>query len=231
MDRRQAERVFEHFGSHLRGGDTTELRSAWISLARRYHVRSIPGDPNERAMAEINAAYDILKRDRAAASGCALTKDDPRIRGVCAWAWAGHPGGSAPPPNDHIELLDERDANFVKRRLWQLSDGSKEQWTIWSFDGRRFVAPLHVYGSQRLFDEMARMAVRYSRVGFRRPRAIFVQKLGAAWSKLLLIHADGAPVAALPFLYGSGATPAKDQAFINRLPSMLDDLKQAASRG
>ncbi len=230
MDRQQALLVFEQFGSRLRGADAGELRTAWITLARRYHMRAIEGSRNERAMAEINAAYEVLKRTQVRAAGSVLTNNDPRIQGVCTWAWAGHPGGSAPPPSDHIEALDERDANFVKRQLWQLSDGSKEAWTLWAFDGRRFMAPLNAYSSARLFDEMAQLALRYARVGFRRPRAIFVQKFGAGWSRILLIHADGMPFAGQPFLYDGGAGPSKDQAFVARLPSLLDDLTGVASR-
>lgn len=230
MDRQQALLVFEQFGGRLHGADVGELRTAWISLARRYHVRAIEGSRDERVMAEINAAYEVLKRTQARAAGRDLTGNDPRIRGVCAWAWAGHPGGSAPPPSDHIEALDERDANFVKRRLWQLSEGSKEVWTMWAFDGRRFMAPLNAYSSARLFDDMAQLTLRYARIGFRRPRAIFVQKSGAGGSRILLIHADGMPFAGQPFLYDGVAGPSKDQAFVARLPSLLDDITGVASR-
>jgi hypothetical protein len=181
-------------------------------------------------MAEINAAYEVRKHIQKAANGSALTSSDPRIRGVCAWAWAGHSGGSAPPPDDRIDLLDDRDANSVKWWLWQISDAPKDVWTIWSFDGRRFMAPLHVYSLPRLFDEMARTALCCSRIAFRRPSAIFVQKFGAGWSRLLLIHADGIAVAGLPVVYDGGTMPSRDQAFVGRLPSLLDDLREAASR-
>ncbi|MES2713434.1 MAG: hypothetical protein V4653_17780 [Pseudomonadota bacterium] len=230
MDRQEALHVFNRFGSQLSADDNGGVREAWISLARRYHARATEDRTNERAMAEINAAYEVLKRTQAGASGVALTLNDPRIRGVCVWAWAGHPGGAATAPSDRIEMLDERDPNFVKRALWLLSDRSKEEWTIWSFDGRRFMAPLTVYSNSRLLAEMARMALRFSRVGFRRPRAIFVQKAGSTWSRLMLVHADGNAFPGVPFNFDGGTVPSRDQAFVGRLPAMLDDLQKVGAR-
>jgi len=190
MNIRQAREIFAKFGAHLRSDDVVELRHAWIMLAKQYHVRAARDDTHERAMAEINAAYDLLKANPEKAKSGGVTTDDPRIRGVCVWAWAGH-SGTGLPPSDRIETADERDINYVKRRIWQLSGHSKEQWSIWSFDGRRFMPPLAVYGTRSIFDQMAGLALQCTRVGFRRPRAVFVQKLGLDWPNLLLIHSDG----------------------------------------
>jgi hypothetical protein len=176
-------------------------------------------------MAEINAAYDVLKRALDRVGGSGVADADPRWQGVCVWAWAGHPGGTAPSPDDRIGQTDDRDRNFVKRRLWLLSDRSQEEWTIWPFDGRRFMEPLTVYGCRQAFEEMARAALRFSRVGFRRPRAIFVQQRGDAWADLLLLHSDGVARAALPFRHQGGNSPGRDQVFVNTLPARLDRIR------
>lgn len=217
--------VFERFGARLSGSCPVELRRAWIRLAWQFHARTAGIGADQRAMAEINAAHDVLRRALDPARGGRITDGDPRRLGICVWAWAGHPGGTAPPPDDRIEQADDRDRNFVKRRIWLLSGDAREQWTIWPFDGRRFMEPLTVYGCRQAFEEMARAALRFSRVGFRRPRAIFVQQRGDAWADLLLLHSDGVARAALPFRHQGGNSPGRDQVFVNTLPARLDRIR------
>ena len=229
MDRQRALHVFERFGQKVHGDDQARLRSAWIMLAKQFHRRVADDCSNERAMAEINAAHDVLKHEMASARERQASAADPRRHGICVWAWAGHPGDGAPLPNDRIEVPDERDFNFVRRRAWQLSGGSTEEWTLWGFDGHRFLAPHTVYGSRQIFPELARMALIALRIGFRRPRGIFVQKFGEAWSELLLLHADGAAFPATPFKHNGRSAPTEDPAFVDRLPAMLSELHRSQS--
>ncbi|MBX6745836.1 MAG: hypothetical protein IRY87_27715 [Acetobacteraceae bacterium] len=217
--------VFERFGARLSGNCPVELRRAWIRLAWQYHAGSSANGAGQRAMAEINAAHDVLRHALDPVRGSRISARDPRRQGICIWAWAGHPGGAAPLPNDRIEQADDRDRNFVKRRIWLLSDGSQEEWTIWPFDGRRFMEPLTVYGCRQVFDEMARAALRFARIGFRRPRAVFLQRRGEAWADLLLVHSDGVPRAAIPFRHQGGSNPARDHIFVANLPARLDRIR------
>ncbi|MGK7864838.1 hypothetical protein [Falsiroseomonas sp. E2-1-a4] len=175
-------------------------------------------------MAEINAAYDVLKREQWALPADGISSRDPRIKGVCVWAWAGHPAKSSTVPDDQIKVANERDLNFLKRHIWQASGRSKEEWTIWSFDGRRFLPSFTVYGAAHVFGEMAAAALCCARVGFRRPRAVFVEKGGGRWVDLLLIYSDGIMFPAIPFNRSFDGPPSNDQALLSKLPAMLDDL-------
>lgn len=194
-----------------------QLRQMWLQLARRYHTRGGCLE-DQKAMAEINAAYDTLRREAMAA--LSVASKDPRRQGVCIWAWAGHTGRSV--PSDHIARNDDSDPNYVKRRLWKLSGGSTEEWTIWPFDGRRFLPALTVYGSWRLHGEMARAALSFGRSGFRSPRAIFVQKHADNWGQLYLVYAHGVFTDAVLFQHQGGASPALDPVFVANLPSRLE---------
>ncbi|MBW8270385.1 J domain-containing protein [Caldovatus aquaticus] len=222
-DARAAAAVFARFGADPAALEGAGLKAAWIRLARRYHPLG-GAEPDEAVMAEINAAYDTLRRHRAARGGAAPQAEDPQRHGVSVWAWAGHSPGD-PPPSDHIAREDYGDANFIRRRLWELSGGSEEEWTIWPFDGQRFMTPLTVYGSSAVFDEMARAALRFARRGFRMARAVFVQRRGERWGRLLLIYADGTFHDGLAFDHQGGAHPGHDPFLLDRLPSVLDQLR------
>jgi hypothetical protein len=230
--RAAAAAVFARFGADPSGLAGHRLKATWIGLARRYHPLG-GAEPDEAAMAEINAAYDALRRaetpDAPARRGAPPAADaDPKRDGVAVWAWAGH-APDRPLPSDHIAREDDSDANFVRRRLWRLSGGSEEEWTIWPFDGQRFMTPLTVYGSSDLFEEMARAALRFARRGFRAPRAVFVQRRGDRWGRLLLVYADGVFHDALALEHRGGANPGHDAFFLERLPGVLDALRTGAA--
>jgi hypothetical protein len=221
MDLREAQQVFERLGGPLRSPDAAELRRCWIQLARRLHASG----SGETQMAEVNAAYDALKRS-VVPPPHAITRGDPLVHGVCAWAWAGHRGQGAPPPSDRIAVADESDVNYVKRHLWQASGRSEEAWTLWGFDRAGFLPPLTVFGSRAIFDEMARCALHCLRQGFRRPRAVFVQKHDEAWPDLLLVYSDGQNRPAIALRHTGGYHPGRDQALVLRLPQFLDDVQR-----
>jgi hypothetical protein len=227
MTEDDATAVFTRFGASVFGLAPTQLKDVYIGLARKYHPDG-GFSPDERVMAAINAAYEVLRRRGRGPGrpGPVPGSIDPKHRGVAVWAWAGHdPAGT--PPSDEIRRHDDRDRNYVKRRLWKLSSGSREEWTIWPFDGRRFMPPLTVYGTSELFAEMAKAALTFAREGFRGPRAVFVQRRGERWPRLLLVSLEGEPQPGIPFEHQGDLNPTRDAFFVQSLPTLLDRMRGA----
>lgn len=226
MSREAAEAILSRHGLDAAGLAPAELRRRWQELARRHHP-DLGGDTG--AMQDINAAYAYLK-PRAGASYFEGTRDvhSPRVRGFPAWAWAGH-GGGVVLPDELILRHDYTDRNFLKRRLWEVSGRSTEEWTLWAFDGRELLPPVVAYASEAVFAEMATAMLQHGRRGFRRPRAVLAQAPDAP-HEVLVLHSDGRlhqPPAALPVSSRNG--PALDRAFLFGLPDRLDALARARS--
>ncbi len=123
-----------------------------------------------------------------------------------------------------ISRDDYSDRNFLKKRLWELSGGSTEEWTLWAFDGQELLPPVVAFASAAIFPEMAKAMLRHGRRGFRSPRAVLAQAPHQRYEALLL-HADGRPhepPVALP-LSGAGGL-ARDRDFLHGLPRRLDAL-------
>lgn len=225
MSRETAEDILRRHGLDAAGLEAGELKRRWQELARRHHP-DLGGDMH--AMQEINAAYSFLK-PQAFGAGSAAARDtaSPRVDGAPVWAWAGQRAGTV--PDEMILRQDYSDRNFLKKRLWELSGHSKEEWTLWAFDGREVLAPVVAYANDSIFPEMAKAMLRHGRRGFRTPRAILVQAPNERYEALLL-HADGEafdpPVA---FALSSGTGLSCDRAFVFELPGRLDAL--AARRG
>lgn len=219
MSREAAQGILRRHGLDAEGLAPAELKRRWQELARQHHP-DLGGDV--RAMQEINAAYSFLKPSSGAGdSGC------PRVRGLPAWAWAGHRDGSA--PDALILREDYTDRNFLKKRLWELSGRCTQEWTLWAFDGYELRPPVVTYGSDAILPEMAKAMLRHGRRGFRAPRAILAQAPEERF-EVLLLHADGQAYAPPMPLSLSGADGlARDRAFVLGLPGRLDAL--AASRG
>lgn len=216
MSRETAEKVLRDHGLDAAGLAPSELRRRRQDLARRHH-HDLGGDV--RSMQEINAAYSFLKPQ--AAEG---RRDDssPRVNGSPAWAWAGHHGASS--PDELILREDYSDRNYLKKRLWELSGRSKEEWTLWAFDGQELLPPVTTYGCSAIFPEMAKAMLRHGRRGFRWPRAILAQAPSGR-HELLVLHSDGRaqqPPVPLPLSCAGG--PAHDRAFLMGLPGRLDSL-------
>ena len=224
MSREVAESVLRRHGMAAAGGlAPDELKRRWQELARRHHP-DLGGDT--RAMQEINAAYSALKPQTA---GGARDTASPRVRGLPAWAWAGHAGGGTV-PDELILRQDCSDRNFLKRRLWELSGRSSEEWTLWAFDGRDLLPPVVSYGSEAIFPEMADAMLRHGRRGFRTPRAVLAQAPHERY-EVLVLHSDGRqhePPAALSLSCPGGL--ARDRAFLIELPGRLDALAGAGRR-
>jgi len=220
ISREAAEGILRRHGLDAAGLAPDELRRRWQELARRHHP-DLGGDV--RLMQEINAAYSMLKPQ---AFSCARDTASPRVRGVAAWAWAGHGEGEV--PDDLILRDDYSDRNFLRKRLWELSGRSAQEWTLWAFDGRELLPPVAAYGSAAIFPDMAEAMLRHGRRGFRTPRAVFAQAPNER-HEVLLIHSDGRPHdPPVPMALSGAGGPAHDRAFLLGLPGRLDAL--AASR-
>ena len=221
MSREAAEAILRRHGLDAAGLAPDELKRRWQELARQHHP-DLGGDT--LAMQEINAAYSVLK-PLAARGGRDTTS--PRVGGLPVWAWAGHASGTV--PDEVISRDDCSDRNFLKRRLWEVSGGSKEEWTLWAFDGRDLLPPVVAYASDAVFHEMAKAMLRHGRRGFRAPRAVLAQAPNERY-EVLVLHADGwlwEPPVALSLSCPDGL--ARDRAFLMELPRRLDAL--TADRG
>ncbi|MBD0276262.1 MAG: J domain-containing protein [Acetobacteraceae bacterium] len=228
MPREAAEAVLRRYGLDAAGLAPEELKRRWQELARRHHP-DLGGDM--RAMQEINAAYAFLKPRAAASFPLSGTRDtsSPRVRGFPAWVWAGY-GGDGVVPDEVILREDYSDRNFLKKRLWELSRGCTEEWTLWASDGLELLPPVVTYGSGAVFAEMVTAMLRHGRRGFRSSRAVLAQAPDERY-EVLVLHSDGrahAPPAALSLSSPEGL--ARDRAFVLGLPERLDALAAAAGR-
>jgi hypothetical protein len=222
MSREIAEAILRRHGLDATGLAPGELKRHWQELARRHHP-DVGGDVH--AMQEINAAYSFLKPQAvpAAAAGTARDTASPRVRGLPIWAWAGHGDGSTV-PDEVILRNDYSDRNFLKKRLWELSGSSAEEWTLWAFDGQEMLSPVVAYCCDAIFPEMAKAMLRHDRRGFRAPRAVLAQPPNERY-EVLLLHADGRshePPVALSLSSPDGL--ARDRDFLICLPERLDAL-------
>jgi hypothetical protein len=216
MSREVAEAILRRHGLDAAGLRPDELKRRWQELARRHHPDA-GGDL--RAMQEINAAYSILKPQ---VYGGARDMTSPRVGGLPVWAWAGHRGTTT--PEELVLRQDYSDRNFLKKRLWELSGRSMEEWALWAFDGRELLPPVVSYGSHAILPEMAKAMFHHGRRGFRWPRAVLAQAPDEPWEALLL-HADGRPCEpplALPLSVPGDL--ARDRLFVAELPDRLDAL-------
>jgi hypothetical protein len=222
MSRDAAEAILRRHGLDAQGLAPDELKRRWQDLARRHHP-DLGGDMG--AMQEINAAYSFLKPQPAAGGHDAAS---PRVLGVPVWAWAGH-SNAGTVPDEMILREDYADRNFLRKRLWELSGRSDEEWTLWAFDGQEMLPPVVAYASDAIFPQMAQAMLRHGRRGFRSPRAILAQAPNERFEALLL-HSDGqAHDPPVPLWLSSADGPGRDRAFLLGLPGRLDAL--AAGRG
>ncbi len=133
-------------------------------------------------------------------------------------------------PDELILREDYSDRNFLKKRLWELSGHSTEEWTLWAFDGQELLPPVVAYGSDAIFPEMAKAMLRNGRRGFRSPRAVLAQAPNERY-EVVVLHADGRlrePPVALSLSSPDGL--ARDRAFLIGLPSRLDALSGIGPR-
>lgn len=230
MPRGAAEDILRRHGLDAAGLAPAGLRRRWQELARGRHS----GLGGEDLGGGIGAGQEIdaagpLSDPSAVAVGWGRDATSPRVDGLPVWAWAGHVAGRAP-PDEAILRDDYSDRNFLKKRLWELSGRSAEEWTLWAFDGRDLLPPVVAYGRRAILREMGDAMLRHARRGFRVPRAVFAQAPGKRFEALLL-RADGrACEPPVPLSFSGPCGPAHDRDFLNRLPGVLDAMAAGRRR-
>jgi hypothetical protein len=201
-------------------------------------------------MAMVNAAFDVLKagpqpaRPSSGRSGAdyaddnmyrhyrqqkqSRQKEDPRARSpeTPEWAWAGYSGGM--PDQAHIYRNNYTDVNFIKKTMWEMSGKSKTEFTIWGYDGAYFRGVTTVFGSPKIFDEMAKAMIMWQTKGGNpySCRAVFVNKKNS--KDMYLVYADGTFYGNNPIKLthkAFNANPGNDRRFLEQLPGFLDNLK------
>lgn len=216
------------------------LRQHWRAMIKASHPDLPENRGRLRDAGAINAAYDVLRMDLLAR----------RPHGVGAGAqgdlaretvWRGERVTIAPPwqpdknaKNHRIMVESYRDVNFFKKRIWELSDRSEEEYHIDAFGQTMFEGRTSVYGNARVFDEMARAMLIWNANGSREDltRAVLVSPANDSGA-LYLIYADGRSLAhkpiPLPYDELAGA-PSRDKNLQAKLPVVLDRLQVIFSR-
>lgn len=226
MNVEQARRIFAYHGADPTNMSLEDLKAAYKKLVKRYHPDAEQGDVD--AMKEINVAYETLKTGQSSygsISGDAVSDETP------AWAWAGHSGGQRPRGN--INRNDYTDMNFFKKRMWELSDKSREQWTIMQFDGHFFRHSITVFGSPEIFSDMAEAMIMWGSHGGNpySTEAVLVQRVKDPM-KVYIIYAnaeffDDAPIEMEHDSMNSN--PSNDTGFVRELVAKLKELKHGTA--
>lgn len=215
MSRSQAISLFKFHG--VPGAETLspdDLRKEWHGLVKKHHP-DVSGDAD--VMKEINAAYDVLKGG-GSPSGAASRETDSGDE----WVMAGYSGGMR--PMSSIYRQNYSDINFIKKRMWELSGKSRQEWSVSAWDGRYFRGSFTVYGSSAIFKDMAEAMVTWNSGPplHHKTQAVLAHKRN---SKVLhVLYYDG------DFLDGSATlehdsfnlNPGNDQSFCNRLNDELE---------
>jgi len=187
-----------------------------------------------RGSSLINAAYDVLKKPQSAtsSSGGYRRYEPEEDEGDTSWVMAGYSGGMR--PSSRINRQNYTDVNFIKKRMWELSGKSREEWTIWGFDGHFLRGVTTVYGSNKIFPQMAEAMVTWqTKGGNSYPcRAVLVEKRGRERTAYV-IWADGTfyDKKPIPIEYDTfNQNPGNDSSFTRRLERLLDELQANEGR-
>jgi hypothetical protein len=204
-----------------------DLRKHWRAMIKHAHPDLPQNRDNPDLAAAINAAYDVLRI--AVAERARRQEKDPVM--------ARYDRASIAPPwqpdkhakNHRIYVESYRDQNFIKKRIWELSDQSDEIYTIDAFGKTSFEGRTRVYGSQTVFDEMAKAMLIWNANGsnVQLTRAVLVSSAKDRHA-LYLIYADGHSLASnpIPLRYSSkAASQYDDKTFQAQLPIILDRIR------
>lgn len=218
--------IWRSLGVEPTNMDKRELFLARRILAKKHHS-DVGG--NGETMQNINAAYDVLTArpslgDQPAKASPHRPTQDPD---ATIWSHAGYSGGMA--NSSSIYRPDYTDMNFIKKRMWELSGKSNQEWTISGFDGFFMRNSLTVYGSPKIFDEMANAMIMWQTKGGNpySCRAVLVSARRS--KKLQLIWADGRSYARQPIevqFDSFNDNPSNDSGFNDRLRKLLDQLEE-----
>ena len=262
MSRAEAQAIWRKHGADP---DATDLKATWKNLLRHSHPDA--GGNLEDAKL-INTAYDVLKKPATSSSGWGsddggsyeerprrernwyydpgadARREQEKENSNTKWAWAGYSGGMHDNPT--IRVNNYTDVNFIKKRMWELSGESTEEWTIWGFDGAYLRHVTTVYGSPKIFAQMAEAMITWQTKGGNpyECRAVVVEKREPHRSKpyldddeeehtVYLIWADGVfyDKKPIPIRYETfNRNPGNDQSFRHRLRKLIDDLQENQGR-
>ncbi len=205
-----------------------DLRKHWRAMIKQAHPDLPQNRDNPDLAAAINVAYDVLRM--AVTERAKRHEKDPVM--------ARYDRASIAPPwqpdkyakNHRIYVESYRDQNFIKKRIWELSDQSDEIYTIDAFGKTSFEGRTRVYGSQAVFDEMAKAMLIWNANGSnpQLTRAILVSSAKDRYA-LYLIYADGHSLAdnPIPLRYSpKAASQYDDKTFQAQLPIILDRIQE-----
>ncbi len=207
------------------------LRRHWRDMIKKSHPDLPENRDTPDLAASINAAYDTLRISLA--ERARLREKDPHTKDIMA----RYDRASIAPPwqpdkyarNHRIYVESYRDENFIKKRIWELSNESDEIYTIDAFGKTSFEGRTRVYGNQDVFEEMAKAMLIWNANGSNPSltRAILVSS-NKDTKSLYLIYADGKSLAQtpIPLRFNPNAGSAyKDQTFLTQLPIILDRIQ------
>lgn len=207
-----------------------EKKALELHPDRFEHRKDIDLEAKHKEMALFNAASDIildaLKKKKSFPKAPKPKSNDEDNVGeqeqvnrqhqkanVPEWAWAGYSGGY--PPSASIYKQDYIDYNYFKKRMWELSGKSKQEWTIWAFDGHFFRGVITVFGNNSIFKEMAEAMVIWNSRGGNPYRTCAVVAIPNNTSNFHLIYLNGKLIHEL--YYGNSANPGNDKTFTSYL--------------
>ncbi len=196
MTPRDAAAVFAQFG--VSAGELASqpgIRAARNRLMKAKHTDH--GESDTAAAALINAAYDVLKQLPEGYYEAALPASAPPPPGLPGGFYdrqmhaAGVPRWQTDRTSTANTVIDESysDANYIKRRLWELSGCGNDEYELFYYDGS-FRRSIRVFGAPEIYPEMAKAVIAWNggARGFGH-RVVFVRRRRDA--RLFLIHMNG----------------------------------------
>jgi hypothetical protein len=204
MSRSQATQIFDFHGVHDAANlGPDELKGAWRNLLKGFHQPgSTEGYSNPEAVKELNAAYDVLKNAGPAGRGQHSAT------------------GTRYDPNAPRGKQDYRNADFIQRKMAELSGAQGRKWTLWAWDGYFFRHSLTVMGCPEIFHEMAEAMVVFNSQGGNPYDTVAILASQGDSRVLRVLYYQGEFLDAAPELpehESFNLNPSNDQSFCNRL--------------
>jgi len=217
------------------------LRRHWRELIKASHPDLPENQGKSWDAGAINAAHDVLRQELIARGRETARTSDLNNVWTRQNIWRYDRASIAPPwqpdkqaKNHKILAETYRDVNYFKKRMWELSDRSEEVYHLDAFGQQGFEGRTSVYGSARVFDEMAKAMLIWNANGSRieLTRAVLASPANDAGA-LFLIYADGKffdknPIR-LPYDWKAGS-PGRDKNLRAKLPVVLDQLQDMLGR-